>query len=76
MNHLLNYAKRGGAVLALLMSPAIVAFGVPFAFGIASDIVAAAGARPVVLALDAVAALLLWQRLSRRRLTYAAKSIT
>jgi hypothetical protein len=67
-------AAIGALLLALLIGAVIVCFGAPLAFGIGSDIVVARPG-PVALALEAGAAILLW-RLSRRRLPYAAKSIT
>jgi len=79
MNRLACYAKWAATIaatlLALLLGAVIVCFGVPFAYGIASDIAAMASAGPVAVALEAAAAILLW-RLSRRRVPYAAKSMT
>jgi hypothetical protein len=80
MDRILRCATWSLAVLAALLSPAIVAFGVPFAYGIGSDIIEMIGARPVVLVLMAAAGIIAGRRMLRHRLwnrlPYAAKSMT
>jgi len=72
MTRLLNCVKWVGAALALLISPAIVAFGAPFAVGIVGDVAASAWLSPIALALAGAIAINAW----RRGPSQAAKSMT
>lgn len=78
MDKLQTIAKCTGVVLGALFSPAIVVFGVPFAYGIAGDIITTAGPLPCELAAEAAVGLLVWRHLTRWPLSYAAtpKSIS
>jgi hypothetical protein len=76
MSRLLHCAYWAAGILAVLLSPVVLVLGVPFTYGIVSDILDAAGSTSVALALEVVAAILLWRCLPPRRPTYAAKSIT
>lgn len=62
MQTIVRYSRLAAAGLALLLSPAVVALGVPFAYGIASDILAQRRLAPVVTALAAAIALNAWRR--------------
>jgi hypothetical protein len=74
MSTIARYGRRIAVALAMLLSPAIVALGAPFAYGIASDLLAS---RWLALVAVTGAALIAGYAL-RRRLVYAAaaKSIT
>ena len=74
MSTIARYGQRIGVALAMLLSPAIVALGAPFAYGIAGDLLAS---RWLALVTVAGAALIVGYAF-RRRLVYAAaaKSIT
>ena len=79
MHKFLDSAKLGAAALALVMSPAIVVFAVPFGYGIGSDIVGTVGTAPASLTLAALIALNAWRRAPARApvpAQAAAKSIT
>jgi hypothetical protein len=74
MNKVAGYGRGAGIALALLLSPAIVALGVPFGYGIVGDLVASPWLAPLALGAAAAIGGNAW----RRRLAYAAaaKSIT
>ena len=65
MKHSRACVRWGLAVLALLLSPIVVIFGMPLMVGIGLDIFDVAGEAPFVLALCAPVAVVLLRRLLR-----------
>jgi hypothetical protein len=76
MSRVLHCAYWAAGILAVLLSPAALVLGVPFTYGIVSDILDNLGALSAALALEVAAAILLWRCLPPHRPTYAAKSMT
>jgi hypothetical protein len=63
----MRYAGYGGLALVAILSPALVTLGVPFAYGLASDIVENAGISTVCLSAIAAAIALNARRRSALR---------
>jgi hypothetical protein len=72
MSRVVHYGGWAGAALLVTLSPALIAFGAPFAYGIGSDLGATAWLAPIALILGAAVAI----NAVRRSAPQAAKSMT
>jgi hypothetical protein len=72
LSRVIHYGGWAGAALLIVLSPVLIAFGAPFAYGIGSDLVATAWLTPIALIL---AATVLMNSL-RRNAPQTAKSMT
>jgi hypothetical protein len=66
MKQLVVYVDWALAVLGVMLAPAILVFGVPFAYGIGSDIVEHVGWGPVALILAFTAGVAARRRVAQR----------
>jgi hypothetical protein len=72
LSRVIHYGGWAGAALLIIISPVLMAFGAPFAYGIGSDLVATAWLAPIALILGAVIAM----NAVRRSEPQTAKSMT